>query len=332
MPRKCTVCHHPQRREIDLSLLSHVPLSSLAKQYHLSPSALSRHHHHLRQKVQEAGLSLQKQRQQEELAKLHRLLHLVHSVAEATFAAGDHNLFLKSAREITVIFKLLPGLPDNPTTLGLYQLLTSPRWPSQGLALSAAPEFCQDERRLIAQNFAQPCHDLGHLTLGPPEAELTPQLGASPQKPDQQPETSPAAPELVAPALPAQAQDLSDNPTNRQDCASESTRNREGNGTPPTNQRQKEHPTAPLRPGAKITLRRKPPLPPTGNNPGCTNNDAPAIDPGCPGGLASLAYDLTQFLADLFPDGPPPFIPPTRQPDLPDCYRLRRPPGELLPR
>ncbi len=40
---KCTVCTHPQRRMIDVSLLRHTPLRDLERRYGMSRSSLSRH-------------------------------------------------------------------------------------------------------------------------------------------------------------------------------------------------------------------------------------------------------------------------------------------------
>ncbi len=42
MNKRCTVCNHPERPEIDRALLHGQPLRRLAAQYGLSPSALSR--------------------------------------------------------------------------------------------------------------------------------------------------------------------------------------------------------------------------------------------------------------------------------------------------
>ena len=51
MNKRCSVCNHPSRAEIDRSLLTGVPRRALAARYGLSTAALSRHTHHLRQEV-----------------------------------------------------------------------------------------------------------------------------------------------------------------------------------------------------------------------------------------------------------------------------------------
>jgi hypothetical protein len=43
MPRRCTVCDHPQRHNIDEALVTGAPYRSVAKQFSLSESAVYRH-------------------------------------------------------------------------------------------------------------------------------------------------------------------------------------------------------------------------------------------------------------------------------------------------
>jgi hypothetical protein len=43
MPRRCTVCDHPQRHSIDEALVTGAPYRSVAKRYGLSGSAVYRH-------------------------------------------------------------------------------------------------------------------------------------------------------------------------------------------------------------------------------------------------------------------------------------------------
>jgi hypothetical protein len=43
MPRRCTVCDHPQRHSIDEALVEDAPYRSVAKRFELSESAVYRH-------------------------------------------------------------------------------------------------------------------------------------------------------------------------------------------------------------------------------------------------------------------------------------------------
>ena len=47
MVKRCSICSHPSRPEIDRGLMTGVPYRSLAEQFGLSPSALCRHTKHL---------------------------------------------------------------------------------------------------------------------------------------------------------------------------------------------------------------------------------------------------------------------------------------------
>jgi len=50
-PGRCSVCNHPSLPEIDRGLINGVPLRTLAGNFGLSPSALSRHTRHLRRQL-----------------------------------------------------------------------------------------------------------------------------------------------------------------------------------------------------------------------------------------------------------------------------------------
>jgi hypothetical protein len=51
MNKRCTVCNHPSRAEIDRGLMAGVAYRDLAAQFGLSPAALSRHTHHLKRQL-----------------------------------------------------------------------------------------------------------------------------------------------------------------------------------------------------------------------------------------------------------------------------------------
>jgi hypothetical protein len=84
--KRCTVCSHPAIQEINRSLLTGVPYRSLAAQFDLSLSALSRHNRHI---VRERNLRMRQRDQEyqegimEKLALLdHRLDRLFNSALD----------------------------------------------------------------------------------------------------------------------------------------------------------------------------------------------------------------------------------------------------------
>jgi hypothetical protein len=63
MPRRCTVCDHPERNGIDEALVSGTPYRSVAKRFGLSESAVYRH------KGEHLPAHLFKAREPEEMAQ-----------------------------------------------------------------------------------------------------------------------------------------------------------------------------------------------------------------------------------------------------------------------
>jgi len=63
MPRRCTVCDHPERHSIDEALVSSAPYQSVAKRFELSESAVYRH------KTEHLPAHLLKAKEVEEVAR-----------------------------------------------------------------------------------------------------------------------------------------------------------------------------------------------------------------------------------------------------------------------
>ena len=51
MNKRCSICNHPSRSEVDRGLLAGAPRSGLAAQFGVSKAALSRHLRHLQQEI-----------------------------------------------------------------------------------------------------------------------------------------------------------------------------------------------------------------------------------------------------------------------------------------
>jgi transposase-like protein len=90
MPRRCTVCDHPERHSIDEALVSGAPYRSVAKRFGLSESAVYRH------KTEHLLAHLLKAREVEEVARadgsLEQVRHLqgrALDILERAEKAGD---------------------------------------------------------------------------------------------------------------------------------------------------------------------------------------------------------------------------------------------------
>ena len=71
MPRRCTVCDHPEKHSIDEVLVTGAPYRSIAKRFRLSESAVYRH------KTEHLPANLLKAKEAEEVAQADDLLDQV---------------------------------------------------------------------------------------------------------------------------------------------------------------------------------------------------------------------------------------------------------------
>jgi transposase-like protein len=74
MPRRCTVCDHPERHSIDEALVGGAPYRSVAKRFGLSESSVYRH------KTEHLPAHLLKAREVEEAARADDLLDQVRTL------------------------------------------------------------------------------------------------------------------------------------------------------------------------------------------------------------------------------------------------------------
>ncbi len=118
MDKRCTVCNHAERPEIDRLLIRGVPYRALAEQFGLSSSALRRHTKHL-------GRALDQQRLQQDQAGLTALLEhldLLNARLDRLFntAVDQHALFValgavrESLRLVSLQDRFRHGLGDRP--------------------------------------------------------------------------------------------------------------------------------------------------------------------------------------------------------------------------
>src|SRR5215204_4092102 len=83
MPRRCTVCDHPERHSINEALVSGAPYRSVAKRSGLSESAVYRH------KTEHLPANLLKAREVEEAARADDLLDQVRNLELLGKLAGE---------------------------------------------------------------------------------------------------------------------------------------------------------------------------------------------------------------------------------------------------
>jgi hypothetical protein len=129
MPRRCTVCDHPERYGIDEALVSGAPHRSVAKRFELSESAVYRH------KTEHLPAHLLKAREVEIAARADDLLDQVRNlqthaldILERAEETGDLRAALAAISQargnLELLGKLAGELDDRPQV----NILVSPEW------------------------------------------------------------------------------------------------------------------------------------------------------------------------------------------------------------
>src|SRR3954468_15560032 len=111
MPRRCTICDHPDRQNIDTQLMGSDPLRNIAQQAHVSTTALLRHkQHHLPALLVQATETENVARADAILANVRKLQRRTETILDTAEAAGDHRTALAAIRELRNHLELLSKL------------------------------------------------------------------------------------------------------------------------------------------------------------------------------------------------------------------------------
>src|SRR5918995_2359720 len=129
MPRRCTVCDHPERHSIDEVLVTGAPYRSVARRLGLSESAVYRH------KTEHLPAHLLKARQAEEAARADDLLDQVRDlqthaldILERAEKAGDLRTALAAISQARGNLELLGKLAGELDERPVVNLNVSPEW------------------------------------------------------------------------------------------------------------------------------------------------------------------------------------------------------------
>ena len=158
---KCTICHHPQRHDIDQALLAeNAAFADLSRKYGLSLSALWRHKKHLQEKMRRAAERLQHRLRQDCLFQFNEFLETARHLNRTALADGDARRALQAIREGTRILNFITKLDVRLDADTVYRLLASPQWVSQDSLLPTDPQFKADGHQSLACNFFSPCPEI----------------------------------------------------------------------------------------------------------------------------------------------------------------------------
>jgi hypothetical protein len=156
MPRRCTVCDHPARAEIDRASAGGTESNrSVAARLGLTPAAV---HRHARAHV---ATELRRARDAADVARADSLLDEVRGLQARTLrilasaeAAGDAATALRAVREarggLELLAKLLGELDEAPTV----NVSVNAGWPALRTALLSALEPFPEARRAVVQAIA----------------------------------------------------------------------------------------------------------------------------------------------------------------------------------
>ena len=98
MPRKCTICEHPDRKKIDKALVSGTaPIRTIAHQFQISNDALKRHvnNGHIAAKIQKSAIAQEKAEADDFYTHLQKRKLRFTEMAEEAKKAGNPHLELK---------------------------------------------------------------------------------------------------------------------------------------------------------------------------------------------------------------------------------------------
>ena len=153
MPRRCTVCAHPELEAINRALVSGEPYRSVANRYEsLSQAAVQRHQEN------HIPATLAKAREAEEVAHADDLLSDVRSLQARTLAileaaeeTREHRIALAAIREarsnLELLAKLLGELDERPQV----NILVSPEWLELRAVIVGALEPFTDARGAVLE-------------------------------------------------------------------------------------------------------------------------------------------------------------------------------------
>ena len=152
MPRKCTICEHPQVEKINTALLDGVSLRDLAGQYSVSKTALFRH------KNEHIPTVLTQAQEAQEIAKADNLLAQVAelrdkalSILERAEQAGDLKTALQGIKEARSCLELLAKLQGELQERTTINVLINPQWVSlRAVILQALDPYPEARLRLAA--------------------------------------------------------------------------------------------------------------------------------------------------------------------------------------
>ena len=155
----CSICNYPQRRAIDLALLSgSQTLDSLEQQYGgPSRSAFWRHKNHLQDRLFQARKRLQRSQAQVSLLKLNGFLDHIEQAVQTAAAEGHVDRVIKGSYTGSRILCQINKLEVPLELETVYRLISSPEFVSRDFLLPAGPQIITELHQALVDQAFFPC-------------------------------------------------------------------------------------------------------------------------------------------------------------------------------
>ena len=128
MPRKCTICDHPQRDEIDRALIETQNIAKIAERYGVNYHALFRHKQHLPTELKKAQEAQEVARATSLLEQITELRDRALRILEKAENAGKLKIALDGIKEARECLELLAKLQGELAQEGTINVTISPQW------------------------------------------------------------------------------------------------------------------------------------------------------------------------------------------------------------
>ena len=139
MPRRCTICAHPEREAIDAALVRGEPYRAIAKRHGVSHNAVNRHRAaHLPRAMLQASAAADVVHGDNLLQQARDLQAKALGILAKAEKAGDLRTAVAANREargcLELLARLLGEMPDNPSV----NIVLAPEWAGLRLRILAA--------------------------------------------------------------------------------------------------------------------------------------------------------------------------------------------------
>ncbi len=128
MPRKCSICNHEQKTEINRLLLEGEPYRKVSMRFGTSVGALQRHKEHLPVKMVKAQAAMETVVADSLLDQVKALLVKANSILTQAELAGDLRTALQGVREARGCLELLAKLQGELQQEGTTNIIFIPKW------------------------------------------------------------------------------------------------------------------------------------------------------------------------------------------------------------